>query len=190
VVYRQYDARALARASREPLKKFDSTRTAELRYPDGQARPIMRRPALPHVRSSPHSVRLVVIPVLRLCAISEKGTTTMLGPPGSLFTVEKSISGSARFVRPIALSTRAHASGGLAEVQRVLFQSLQRAKWQRPSDNTAGGQEVTRERRVLARSSRSGVRLVHRGLRHARSERGQSTAGPVVVVSRSATKEI
>ena len=48
MVYRQYDARALARASRKPLKKFDSTRTAELQYPDGQARPIMRRPALPH----------------------------------------------------------------------------------------------------------------------------------------------
>ena len=31
---------------------------------------------------------------------------------------------------------------GLAEVQRVLFESLQRAKRQRPSDNTAGGQEV------------------------------------------------
>ena len=43
---------------------------------------------------------------------------------------------------------------GLAEVQRVLFQSLQRAKWQRPSDNTAGGQEVTRERRVLVMAFR------------------------------------
>ena len=43
---------------------------------------------------------------------------------------------------------------GLAEVQRVLFQSLQRAKWQRPSDNTAGGQEVTREHRVLVMAFR------------------------------------
>ena len=41
-----------------------------------------------------------------------------------------------------------------------------------------------------ARSARSGLRLVHRRLRHARSEGGEGAARRVVVVSRSATKEI